>query len=273
MHGAYVYRLADCVRIASFTTRHNGAEGMDEIMQKIFQTEAHHLHTRLTVTEPQQGAIHWQVGRSAMYVIVTSMDYPQRVAFRAGEQLCDHFERTLGDALHKADAGGLSKEARKFMEDLCRRYADAESVESTRRLMRDVDEVKGIVGESIQALLATNENLEVLEDRSEALRSQTSNFQKTARTVRKVQQRQNRKLGCVSCCFLLLAIVLVATPLFIMYRPEITEFFDDLLPPCDRSILRPESCNSNSTDAGSGEELLDTLNSSITPNSSSILDA
>ena len=32
--------------------------------------------------------------------------------------------------------------------------------------MKEVDEVEGVVGESIQHLLATHENLEVLEDRS-----------------------------------------------------------------------------------------------------------
>ena len=59
------------------------------------------------------------------------------------------------------------------MSELCGRFADAASADKTLGVIKQVDEVKGIVGESIQALLATHENLEVLEDRSEALRSAT----------------------------------------------------------------------------------------------------
>ena len=119
------------------------------------------------------------------------------------------------------------------------------------------------MGESIQALLATNENLEVLEDRSEALRSSTQTFQRTARAVRVVQQRKHRGLGRISWVLLCVLLAVAVAPLVIYYREDIFEFFDSMFPPCDRfTVLRPASCDNatevasnatNATDVGSGE--------------------
>ena len=252
-----VYRLCDRVMVASYTSpsAERDAHTINQTIGKVIEATSAHgaQRPRLTVTDEAHGCIHYETSRHAMFVAVSSPEYPQRTAFRAIGEMRQQFEGSMGDAMHKAEEGGLSKGARPLMSEVCGRFADASSVDKTLGVIRQVDEVRGIVGESIQALLATNENLEVLEDRADTLRSQASQFQKTARAVRVVQQKQNNRMSRMFCVGFCVLIVVVCTPLIIYYREDIMQFLDELLPPCDRWFLRNETYIETECDVGSGE--------------------
>ena len=98
-------------------------------------------------------------------------------------------------------------------------------------MIRQVDEVKGIVGETVQALLATHENLEVLEDRGEQLRSQASTFHKTARAVKVVARNKNSRLTSIFCITVVALGAVAITPCVILYWDEIVAFLKTALPP------------------------------------------
>ena len=160
-----VYRLCDSIMVANHTTRPDLQASMGETLAKVLEANAQGMHPRLTVTA-SVGSIHYETSRYAVFMAVTSADYPQRTAFKAIGELRQQFEGRLGDELHKAEEGGLSKDTRPLMAELCSKYADPSKVDKTLGVLKQVDEVRGIMGQSIQALLATNEALEVLEDRS-----------------------------------------------------------------------------------------------------------
>jgi hypothetical protein len=249
-----VYRLTDRVMVACHTPTASAETALREVIGKVVQANAQGVHPRLTVTDAAHGAIHYETGRAAVYVAVSTIDYPQRVAFRAIGELRARFDSGFEDALHKAEEGGLSKAAQPLMSELCTRFADAAAAEKAISVRRQVDEVSGIVGESIQALLATHESLEVLEDRSEALRQQTSTFHKTARTTRVVAQRKQRRLGGLSCIVLLVLLAAAAAPVIVRYWDDILRFLDTMLPPCDSRWNRDDSCDVGSGAEASGED-------------------
>lgn len=240
-----VYRLPDKILVAIYTPPHVAEAPVCAVIKKILGANATGVHPRLTVTDREQGAIHYEADSAAMFVAVTSPDYPQRTAFRAIGELRARFTSGLSDALAGAVEGGLSKSARPLLSELCSRYAEASSVDTTLRVLGQVDEVRGIMGESIQSLLHTHENLEVLEDRSEALRDNAKTFRKTARAVKTVQVRKHRRLQSISCLFLLVAVAVAAAPLIIIYWDDILAFLRTMLPP---------DLASNGTEAGSGDE-------------------
>lgn len=155
-----VYRLSDRTMVAIHTPSHAAEAGIRQTIKKMLDANAHALHPRLTVTDREHGAIHYETDPAAMYVAVSTAQYPQRVAFRAIGEMRARFAGGLGDALHKAEEGGLSKSAKPLMVELCGRFADETAVDKTLSVTRQVDEVKGIMGESIQALLQTHEHLE-----------------------------------------------------------------------------------------------------------------
>ena len=67
------------------------------------------------------------------------------------------------------------------------------------------------------------------------------------------RQRKHRRLQHASCIAILGLLAAAATPLIVLYWEEIVRFLEQLLPPCDRFVVRDPSCP-NATEPGSGEE-------------------
>jgi hypothetical protein len=186
-----IYRLADHVGVGSYVHNTPSEEELREKIGQVLAANAAQVHPRLSIPVNDVGTIHYETDRYAMFVAVTAPSYPQRTVFRCLRELRERFDEEL---LHKAEPGGLSKALRPLMAELCTKYADAAAIDKTLNVMTQVDDVKGIVGESIQHLLATHENLEVLEDRSEALREQASTFHKKARATKNQTRAMNTRL-------------------------------------------------------------------------------
>lgn len=136
-----VYRLCDNIRVASYGHNNHPAEDVESKIAQVLSANAAQMHPRLSVADRDIGMIHYETSRYAMYVSVTVHDYPQRVIFKCLAELRGRFEDGFGDALHKAEEGGLSKAACPVMVELCTKFADATSVDKTLHVIKDVDEV------------------------------------------------------------------------------------------------------------------------------------
>ena len=226
-----VYRLQDQLCVASYGYNNHPAEQYEEKITQVLLANATSLHPRLSVSDADIGTIHYETDQYAMYVAVTKLDYPQRTAFRCIRDFRSRFTEAFGEALHKAEAGGLTAATRPAMTELCTQYADPANADKTLGLIRQVDDVKGVMNETVQHMLATHENLEVLEDRSELLREQASTFQRTSRQVAVQAKRKNTKLCRIFCVLVVVAVVAIAAPFAVMHREEIEEWFRSMFPP------------------------------------------
>lgn len=224
-----VYRLSDQTLVALHCPAPNPENAYKEVMRKILASAA--AHPRLTVTDPHHGAFHYETEREAIFFAITTAEYPQRVVFQCIDELKARFMSGLSGPLAVASEGGLSKPARQLLTELFARFSDPASVDKTLSVTRQVGEVRGIVGETIAALLSSQENLEVLEDRSEALREQAQTFKKTSTAVKVVQKKKNTRLLSITCFVLIFAVAAVSAPIVIMYWDEIVDFFKQMLPP------------------------------------------
>lgn len=68
-----------------------------------------------------------------------------------------------------------------MMGEVCSLYADPSCFERTIAISRQVQEVANIMSGSINEMLATQDDLQVLEDKTDSLASQAQNFQRSAR--------------------------------------------------------------------------------------------
>ena len=156
-----VYRLQDQVRVASYAHNSSEADEAEAKSSQVLQANAAGLHPRLSVSAEAVGTIHYETDRYALYAAITKHEYPQRTAFKCIGELRSRFGEAHGEALHKAEEGGLSAAAKPVMADLCTKFADATSVDRTLGLLKQVDDVKGVMSETVTNMLATHENLEV----------------------------------------------------------------------------------------------------------------
>ena len=198
---AAVSRAADRVLVASYTHKLHNSSKADPFLAVVTRVlgspQTVEDYPRLTITDREVGTIHYDSSRTCIFLVVTAPDYPQRIAFKCLADLKSRFESSFGEQLHKSAEGGLSKVARQLMTDVCTTFADPASVDKAIGVQRQVDDVKGIMSDSISEMLATRENLEVLEDKTENLRSEAAGFQRKAGALKRALWWRNMKIKIV----------------------------------------------------------------------------
>lgn len=207
-----VARLYDRVTLATY--RHAGPASLSEyvaLAQRVISSDrAVSGHARLTVTDKTLGTIHYDTSRDCFYIIITDPSYPQRAAFKYLAELKFLFAEAHGEALQKAAADGMTQKAKALLAELCGKYDDVAAVEATVRVKREVDEVKEILHGTVNDMLATRENLEVLEDKADDLLNMGEQFHRQGRHHNRNMRWRNRKmclLGCGTVVFLLLILL------------------------------------------------------------------
>ena len=235
-----VARMEDRVVVAAYT---HGSSSRDQLYTDVLHKVIRSQKTvtdnpRLTITDREVGTVHYDTDRSAIFVAITAFEYPQRTAFKCLGDLRTRFQASFGEALHKSAEGGLSKPARQILADVCNTFEDPAAVDKTLGVLRQVEdllwldllwlhllwlhltwlhllwlyllwqveEVKGIMHDSINEMLATRDNLEVLEDKTETLRSEAATFQRQAVTLKRSMWWRNMKLKLL-CGFLILIVL------------------------------------------------------------------
>eukprot|EP00316_Scyphosphaera_apsteinii_P013509 CAMPEP_0119312710 /NCGR_PEP_ID=MMETSP1333-20130426/26966_1 /TAXON_ID=418940 /ORGANISM="Scyphosphaera apsteinii, Strain RCC1455" /LENGTH=206 /DNA_ID=CAMNT_0007317367 /DNA_START=29 /DNA_END=646 /DNA_ORIENTATION=+ len=181
-------RSCDRVIIASYAHHSDSAAAQryHAVTQRVLgSANTIERYPRLTVTDRESGTVHYDTDQTCIFLIVTSPEYPQRIAFKCLGELKTRFNEAHGEAVHKSAEGGLTRAGRMLFVEVASRFEEPASVDKATHLLREVGEVKDIMQDSIQDLLATRENLEVLEDKTIQLRSEAATFQRKAVDLRR----------------------------------------------------------------------------------------
>jgi len=125
---------------------------------------------------------------------------------------------------------------------VCCTFEDPAAVDKTIGVLQQVEEVKGIMHDSINEMLATRDNLEVLEDKTESLRTEAATFQRQAVTLKRSMWWRNMKLK-------LLCGVIVVVVLAYVLLPQLTA-----LPGLQGAASASSSSSASSSDEPSSEE-------------------
>ncbi|KAJ1639803.1 synaptobrevin-domain-containing protein [Pavlovales sp. CCMP2436] len=210
-----VGRLSDRVVVANYVHCNQGGmpARFHAVVDKVLRSNRIMDHPRLTITDKEVGTLHYITDRLAIYIVITSPEYPQRTAFKLLDELKARFTTNFGDVLVEATENGLTSKAKRTMLDLCALYDDIARVDKTHGVQAQVDEVKGLMHENITHLLATHENLEVLEDKTDALRTEAQTFQRQATDLKRVMLWRNLKLKLIIVVIVLCVVGYVTVPM------------------------------------------------------------
>lgn len=112
-------------------------------------------------------------------VLISDQDYPQRVAHTLLSKVLDDF-----NSAHPSSSWSNAPEGSLKFDALNRylvKYQNPNEADSLTKMMRDLDETKIILHETISSLLQRGEKLEDLVAKSDDLSAQSKVFFKTAR--------------------------------------------------------------------------------------------
>jgi len=87
------------------------------------------------------------------------------------------------------------------------------------QVQKQVDDVKAVMQENVEVMLANIDKAEVLENKAGELAAQAKTFHKTARDTKRTMCRQNAKMNLLIGCICLIAILVVTIPIVLQVSP------------------------------------------------------
>merc|ERR1712032_643244 len=110
---------------------------------------------------------------------------------------------------------GLSKKAKKVLEDSCKKFADPSSVDKAQQVLGQVDAVKGQMQDNIASMLKNTEKAEDMAAKSEQLNEQASVFKKRSTDLKKQMQWKNLKMTLILGGIILVIVLAIVVPLIV----------------------------------------------------------
>eukprot|EP00163_Fabomonas_tropica_P009514 TRINITY_DN1932_c0_g1_i1.p2 TRINITY_DN1932_c0_g1~~TRINITY_DN1932_c0_g1_i1.p2 ORF type:complete len:227 (+),score=38.48 TRINITY_DN1932_c0_g1_i1:337-1017(+) len=206
-----VARLSDKVVVASyFYGPDSGRLGQFEAtVNKVLSSARLDERPRLTIMDKELGTIHYDSDFGCVFLVVTSSDYPQRTAFKFLEDFKEQFRGQFGDQIDDAMENGLNKPAKRFFPEICGKYDNPANVDKISGVLAQVEDVKGVMHDNINQILATHDDLEVLQDKTENMRHEAHVFQKQSTQLKRNEWWKNMKLKIIITLVVLFVLVIV----------------------------------------------------------------
>lgn len=166
-------------------------------------------HTRLTITDREVGAIHYDSDPVCLYLIITARDYQQRTAFKLLAELRREFDARFGNDIQTARRSSLSRAAKDLLRGLCDKYNQIQNVDKVAAVSLQVDEVKGVMQNNIQSVLRNQENIETLLDQTDTMKNEATGFQRSAHRAKDKMWWKNVKLQIIIGVLVIIIIVAI----------------------------------------------------------------
>lgn len=147
------------------------------------------------------------------YLVVADEAYGRSIPSAFLDKIASEFNLKYAEKAVGAKEGSLNssfgKQLKQMMEHATQYPEEYSKVASVQK---KVDEVKGIMTENIEKVLARGEKLELLTDKTENLMNEADRFQRTGRTLRRKMWWQNCKMKIVVA----FAVILLAVIIFLL---------------------------------------------------------
>merc|ERR1712139_444172 len=117
-----VARRGDAKTMVASFLYHQGeltAAKYEAVATKVFKSDRIQEYSRLTITDKEAGAVHYDTDKDCMYLVITAPDYPQRTVFKFLEQVQADFKKSFGPQVASAGENQLSKSSKKVFNGLC----------------------------------------------------------------------------------------------------------------------------------------------------------
>mmetsp|Transcript_12186 Transcript_12186/g.20802 ORF Transcript_12186/g.20802 Transcript_12186/m.20802 type:complete len:273 (+) Transcript_12186:224-1042(+) len=171
-------------------------------------------YAKLTIMDGTHGAIHYEFrsGNGILYLIFTSKPYSQRTAFQVLRLVWKECESRYGAEMSVIPSSNLHSDTELFesVRGIMSKYLHGDPIHD---LQTDVDEIKLVMQQNINAALANQENLEVLLDKSEGMKDRAAEFQHSSQDVKDMFWWKNIWLSLAILLAICVLVVVIVVPI------------------------------------------------------------
>lgn len=147
------------------------------------------------------------------YLVVADEAYGRAIPVVLLDKIASEWSAKYADKAFGAKEGQFNTSFGKQLKQLMEHATQfPEEYSKVASVQKKVDEVKGIMTENIEKVLARGEKMELLQDKSDNLRFEADRFVRTTRTINRNMWWQNCKMKVVVA----FAVILLAVVIFLL---------------------------------------------------------
>lgn len=141
---------------------------------------------------------HYIVEDGVTYMCMADEAQKRRIPFAFLGEIKDRFTAAYArDTIARAIAFGMNNDFGKVIASQMSYFNDNPEADSMGRLRGQIDEVKEIMVQNIEKVLQRGEKIDLLVDKTEALNSSASQFQKQGKRIRNTMWWKNCKMKII----------------------------------------------------------------------------
>eukprot|EP00002_Diphylleia_rotans_P001066 TRINITY_DN10586_c0_g2_i1.p1 TRINITY_DN10586_c0_g2~~TRINITY_DN10586_c0_g2_i1.p1 ORF type:complete len:219 (+),score=60.06 TRINITY_DN10586_c0_g2_i1:69-725(+) len=153
----------------------------------------------------EEYTFNYKVQDSICYLCMSDDNSPRYASFAFLDEIQQRFSKMYGPRAMTAGPMEMDREFGPFLKEKMNSFSTRNGA-PINRVQSQVEEVKSIMMKNIDQVIARGERMEILVDKTQNLNDTASQFQKTARQVRRKMWLKNIKLTALIALFVLLVV-------------------------------------------------------------------
>jgi len=151
---------------------------------------------------------HYDVSDGITYLCMAPEEFGRRIPFSYLEDIKARFKSTYGSRGKDAVAYAMQADFSRVLQKQMDYFSNDSNADKIRQLRSNLDEVKGIMVDSIEKVLERGESIELLLGRTENLTSTAVNFKRKSEELKNALIWRNVKIS-LAIAFVVLVIILI----------------------------------------------------------------
>merc|ERR1712070_208390 len=181
-------------------------------------------------------------GLRMLHIVVTALDYPERLANQLAEKLRTAFSQKFKAQYGTAGEDQLSKSAKKCFEPICSQFDDPTAADKVAAVQKQAEAVSAAMADNVKVMLDNQGKLEEVEDKSHALKENAKAFKKSSTELKNQQWWRNIKFTIALAALVIVLIIAIVVPIVLKLKGS-----DDM----DLNLLQLPT---SGADSGSGTQ-------------------
>ncbi|XP_078434200.1 vesicle-associated membrane protein 714 [Wolffia australiana] len=145
------------------------------------------------------------------FLCMANDTFGRRVPFSYLEEIHMRFMKNYGRVAHSALAYSMNDEFSRVLHQQMEHFSSNPSADSLNRVRNEVSEIRTIMVENVDKILARGERIELLVDKTATMQNSSFHFRKQSRRLHRALWMKNAKLlAMLTCAMLLLLYIIIA---------------------------------------------------------------
>ena len=178
---------------------------INQIFNKLCKSPNKKLDERNKITSKDENYYFTFCKPDLIFIILASNEYPERHIFELIQKINeDNIPSMVNDETRELNPTG--RQALKQLIDI---YQEPKNINKIADIQSDVDSIKIDMKKNINKMVESVDNVNTLQNKSEALRLESNDFKKNSAEVRRITWWQNFKLWIILGCIVLILLIII----------------------------------------------------------------